>query len=148
MTPASVFVTCPRCKALREFVNVSGAVVQYRCGGCEWYFTPTTQAPTSVSSALLAQGGTAITVASGGASFTNGMVLLFDTANVSLTEILVVNGSASGTNIPVTLPNYYPTSVGALKAHATAAAFGQLLMTPSFNGVGEDAIPNAPGWGF
>jgi hypothetical protein len=148
MTPTTVPVTCPRCKTLREFVNVAGSAIQYRCGGCEWYFTFGTQAPTGVSNAILAQAGTAISVASGGASFTNGMVLLFDTANVGLTEILVVSGSASGVSIPVTLPGYWPTSVGVLRQHATAAAFGQLLLTPSYNAAGEDAVPPAPGWGF
>ena len=134
--PSAVRLTCPRCKFPRLFVSQDGGVTQ-RCGGCEWSFTMSTQAPTSTDTATLAVGGTALTVASGGASFTNGMVLLFDTGVNA--EVLIVNGASSGTNIPVT---------AAVKAHGANATFGQLLLTPSFNAAGEQAVPAAPGWGF
>lgn len=143
--PAAYRLTCPRCKSTRFFVSIDGGVTQ-RCKGCEWQFTMSTQAPTSTDTATLAVGGTALTVASGGASFTNGMFLLFDTgANA---EVLVVNGSSTATNIPVTSAPFWPVFTGAVKAHGSNATFGQLLLTPSFNAAGEQAVPAAPGWGF
>src|SRR5947209_16224655 len=95
-------------------------------------------APTGTSNAALAAGGTAIGVASGGASFTNGMLLLYDTG--TLAEVLTVNGSATGTSIPVT---------AAVKAHGSAVTFGQLSVGMQFSGysVEQQPIP-APPWGF
>lgn len=136
--PAAATVTCPRCKTLRLFVDTDGRVL-YRCAGCEWYFTLTAVAPTGVSNALVTAGTTtAISVASGGASFTSGMVLLYDTGTSA--EVVTVTGSATGISIPV--PG------GFIKNHLTAAAFGRLLPVPALGGVGQDAIPAAPGWGF
>jgi hypothetical protein len=122
---------------VRQFAAIDGSVT-FRCKACEWYYTLTAVAPTSVSSAILAAGGTAITVASGGTSFTSGMILLYDTG--TLTEVLTVNGASTATSVPVT---------AAAKAHASAAAFGQLAVNPSYGGigVGDAVIPN-PGWGF
>src|SRR5260221_12574950 len=100
--PAAQALTCPRCKVLRKFVNVDTATL-YRCGGCEWYFTLGTQAPAGTDTATLAAGGTALTVASGGASFTNGMLLLFYTGVNA--EVLRVTSTATATNIPVRTAN-------------------------------------------
>lgn len=135
--PQVVRLTCPRCRALRNFPSIDGGVL-YRCAGCEWSWTLATQAPTGTASATLAAGGTAITVASGGASFTNGMQLLYDTGTAS--EVLTVNGAATATNIPVT---------PAIRAHNSAVTFGQLLIGLSYTGIGDQGavIPN-PGWGF
>lgn len=135
--PLAVRLTCPRCRALRSFTAIDGAV-SFRCSGCEWYFTFGTQAPTGTSNAVLAAGGTAIGVASGGASFTNGMQLLYDTGQS--TEILTVNGAATGTSIPVS---------AAVKAHLSAATFSQLLVAATYQGigVGDAVLPNPP-WGF
>jgi len=109
----------------------------FRCSGCELQYTLSAVAPTGTSTATLAAGGTAITVASGGASFTNGMVLLYDTGQNA--EVLTVNGSATGTSIPVT---------AAVKAHATCT-FGQLANAASYSGYGVEPqpVPNPP-WGF
>jgi hypothetical protein len=135
--PQAIRLSCPRCRILRPFVAIDGGAI-FRCGACEWQWTLTTQAPTGTATATLAAGGTAITVASGGASFTNGMLLAYDTGQ--LLEVLTVNGSSTATNIPVT---------AASRAHASSVTFGQLLIAQSFTGYGVDGvtIPN-PGWGF
>ncbi|HYK70436.1 MAG TPA: hypothetical protein VEV45_21000 [Streptosporangiaceae bacterium] len=135
--PQAIQMSCPRCRALRKFVAIDGGAL-YRCGGCEWQWSFGTQAPTGTATAVLNAGGTAITVASGGASFTNGMLLAYDTGQ--LLEILTVNGSATATNIPVT-----PAS----RSHLSAVTFGQLLVSQSFTGFGVDGvtIPNPP-YGF
>jgi hypothetical protein len=136
--PTAVTLTCPREKSLRAFVNIDGGTT-YRCAGCEWSYGFGTTAPTGTDTAIVTAGTTvAITVASGGASFTTGMLLLFDTTTSA--EVVVVGTGSTGTNIPV--PG------GFIKNHSANATFGQLLLTPSFNAAGEQAIPAAPGWGF
>jgi hypothetical protein len=137
-TPTAVYATCPRCRTRRSFV-ITGAGTAYRCAGCEWPFTFTSAAPTGTSNAALSAGGTAISVASGGASFTTGMQLLFDTGNPLLAEVLTVTATGSATSIPV---------LAAAKAHLTAAAFGQLAVNPTLSAIGEDAVPAAAPWGF
>jgi hypothetical protein len=134
--PAALTLTCPRCKTLRKFVHVDTATL-YRCGGCEWYFTLGTQAPTGTDTATLAVGGTTLTVASGGASFTSGMLLLFDTG--SNAEVLRVTSTGTATNIPVS---------AAIKAHLANATFGQLLISSTLSGVGQAAVPGPAPYGF
>jgi hypothetical protein len=107
-----------------------------RCSGCEWTFSLTTQAPTGTATAALASGGTAITVAGGGASFTNGTRLLFDTAQNA--EVLTVNGTSGATNIPVK---------AAIRAHSINATFGQLSIASTYSGVGQAAVPPTGSWG-
>jgi hypothetical protein len=135
--PAAIRLTCPRCRTLRAFVAIDGQVL-YRCAGCELPYSLATQAPTGTSNAALSAGGTAIGVASGGAAFTNGMTLLYDTGVLS--EVLTVNGAATGTSIPVT---------AAVRGHLTAATFGQLTIGPTFAGYGVEQQPiPAPAWGY
>jgi hypothetical protein len=131
----SALVICPRCKTLRSFVNVSAGGVQYKCSGCEWTFTFTAVAPTGTLSAAIVTpaSATALTVASGGASFTNGMRLLIDTSVNA--EVAQVTGTPTGTSIPVPL--------GSLaKAHSNGAAFGQLAISITYAGVGQVQQPN------
>lgn len=136
--PAAIRLTCPRCRILRAFVAIDGQV-SFGCSGCELRMSLSAVAPTGTSNATLAAGGTAISVASGGASFTNGMLLLYDGTGTSC-EVLTVNGTATGTSIPVT---------AAVKAHSTAATFGQLAIAPSYAGYGVEAQPiPAPPWGY
>ncbi|SRR6266849_1322578 len=135
--PAAALVLCPRCIRLRPFVNVSAGGVQYRCGGCEWTFTFATQAPTGVTNASRAAGAATIPVASGGASFTASMYILMDTGVNA--EVVTATATGSATSVPVT-----PYA----KAHSSAATFGQLLISSTYAGVGEEAVPAAPGWGF
>lgn len=135
--PAAVRLTCPRCRILRAFANMDGGT-NFRCTGCELQYTLSAVAPTGTATAGLAIGGTAITVASGGASFTGGMLLLYDT--VSSAEILTVTATGSATSIPVT---------AAIKAHLTGATFGQLADNPTYSGYGVEQQPlPAPGWGY
>ncbi len=135
--PVSALVTCPRCKALRSFVNVSAGGVTYRCSGCEWTFTFTAVAPTGTSTASVTTASTAITVASGGASFTAGMKLLYDTgANA---EVVTVSATGTATNIPI---------AGTFAKPHGNTTFGKLAISSTYAGVGQEAVPNAPGWGF
>ena len=135
--PATLRLICPRCRCLRFFNAVDGRVT-FRCAGCEWYYLLSAVAPTGTSNAALAVGGTAIGVASGGAAFTSGMILLIDTG--VLAEVVTVNGSATATSIPVT---------AAVRGHASAMTFGQLAIAPRDSGIGVgDAVVPAPAWGF
>lgn len=134
--PAAVALTCPRCHFPRPFENVDGGTL-FRCSGCEWYFTLSTQAPTGTTNAAGVVGATAISVASGGASFTSGMKILWDTGTAA--EVVTATATGAATSIPVT---------AAIKAHNSAVAIGQLLVSPTLTGPGLDTVPNLPGWGF
>jgi len=136
-TPTRIFLTCLRCKTGRYMVQIDGGTL-IRCNGCEWPHSVGTQAPTGTASAPLAAGGTAITVASGGASFTGGMVLAYDTGLA--TEILTVTATGSATSIPVS---------AAAKSHLTGVTFGQLAVTLTLAGqFGLEQVPGNPGYGF
>lgn len=134
--PAAVTLTCPREKILRRFGNIDGGIT-YRCSGCEWTYTLGTQAPTGTTNASRAIGAATIPVASGGASFTIGMSILIDTSTAA--EVVVATATGSATSIPVT---------PFIKAHNSAVAIGQLLVSSTYANVGEDAIPAAAPWGF
>jgi hypothetical protein len=134
--PAAVTLTCPREKILRRFGNIDGGVT-FRCSGCEWTYTLGTVAPTGSTNATRSIGATTIPVASGGASFTSGMLILYDTGTAA--EVVTATATGSATSIPVT---------ALIKAHNSAVAIGQLSITSTYANVGEDAIPAAPGWGF
>jgi hypothetical protein len=134
--PAAYQLNCPRCKTLRAFPNIDGGAL-YRCAGCEWQWTLTTQAPTGTTNASRTAGQATIPVASGGASFTSGMLILIDTGQA--TEIVTATSTGSATSIPVT---------PFLLNHNSAVAIGQLLLTSALGGVGEDAVPAAAPWGF
>lgn len=134
--PAAVTLVCPREKFPRLFVNVDGGIT-FRCAGCEWSYTLATKAPTGVTNASRSIGAATIPVASGGASFTSGMVILIDTGTAA--EVVTATATGSATSIPVT---------AFIKAHNSAVAIGQLAVNPSFGGVGQDQIPVAPSWGF
>jgi hypothetical protein len=129
--PASYLLTCPRCHGLRSFMmadNLTG-----RCGGCEWTFSFTTQSPTGTTNAAITAGSsTAISVASGGASFTSGMKLLIDTGQNA--EVVTVTGTPTGTSIPV--------PAGFARNHNSAVTFGQLLISSAYAGIGVGtAVP-------
>jgi hypothetical protein len=83
----------------------------------------------------VAQGATALPVASGGASFTSGMVLLLDTAGTP--EVVTVTATGSLTSIPV---------IPAALAHASGAAFGHLSVASQYGtAVGQAAVPGPMG---
>jgi hypothetical protein len=133
--PAALQLTCPRCKIIRRLENVDGGIT-FRCAGCEWYLTLATQAPTGTTNASRAIGAATIPVASGGASFTGGMLILIDTA--ANAEVVTATSTGSATSIPVT---------PFIKAHNSAVAIGQLKINPTLTGVGLDAVPNVGSWG-
>jgi hypothetical protein len=133
---AMPFQLCPRCKTVRPFINIDGGVT-FRCGGCEWSWTLSAGSPSGTTNAALAQGATALPAASGGASFTTGMQLLLDAGTSA--EVATVTATGSATSIPVK---------ALVKSHLTAAALGQLVLTPTSHGIGQQAVPAAPGWGF
>jgi hypothetical protein len=134
--PAEIILTCPRCKTLRALVNVNGGTT-FRCAGCEWFLSLSTQAPTGTTNASRAIGAATIPVASGGASFTSGMQILIDTGANS--EVVTATSTGSGTSIPVT---------PFIKAHNSAVAIGQLKIGPTTAGVGENQVPNVGSWGI
>jgi spore coat protein U-like protein len=134
--PVATTLRCPRCKILRSFVNVDGGVT-FRCAGCEWTLTLTAVTPTGVTNATRAIGALTIPVASGGASFTSGMQILYDTGTSA--EVVTATATGSATSIPVT---------ALIKAHNSAVAIGQLAIGPAYAGVGQDQVPNAGGWGY
>lgn len=142
-------LVCPRCKLIpRNFYALDGQTL-VRCSGCEWYFTLGTQAPTGTSNGAITAGvTTAIPVASGGASFTLGMILFADAG--TLTEVLIVQSGGSGTSVPVAQYTWESGSVGSVagfsKSHLTAMAFGQLALTPTVATV--DHVTPVGGWGF
>ena len=131
-----VFMTCPRCNATRLF-RIPG--ILYRCTACEWLFALTAQAPTGTSTAAVTSppsSVTAITVASGGASFTAGMSVLYDTGGTP--EVVAVGGGATATSIPI--------PAGFTRTHASGAAFGQVSIATAYPTA--ETVPPAPGWGF
>ncbi len=134
--PQAISLTCPRCKISRRFSNVDGGTL-FRCTGCEWYWTLGTQAPTGTTNASRSIGAATIPVASGGASFTSGMLILIDTGTAA--EVVTATSTGSATSIPVT---------AFIKAHNSGVAVGQLLVSSTYSGVGQDAVPANPGWGF
>jgi len=135
--PTAFSGTCPRCKTRRAMLNVDGGTL-FRCEGCEWFLTLSTQSPTNTTNASRAIGATTIPVASGGASFTSGMIILIDTGVNA--EVVTATSTGSGTSVPVT---------AFIKAHNSAVAVGQLLISPTYSAVGVgDAVPANPGWGF
>lgn len=70
--------------------------------------------PTSTMSAGVSAAGTALTVASGGASFTTGMVVSIKDGASS--ELVTVGAGATGTNIPISALAF---------AHVSGTAFGK-----------------------
>ena len=130
------FIACPRCHATRQFMNRG---LTWTCVGCEWRFTLSTQAPTGTNTAAVGSPpGSVVTipVASGGASFTAGMQLVYDTAGNA--EVVVVGGGATATSIPV--------PAGFARTHAANATFGQLAIASTWPQL--DLAPALPGWGF
>lgn len=74
--------------------------------------------PTDTLSADASASGTALTVASGGASFTAGMVVFIEDGNSS--EIVTVGAGSTGTSVVVSALQF---------DHATGVKFGQLAQS-------------------
>lgn len=73
------------------------------------------KAPTSVTSGSVVATGTALPVASGGASYTNGMVVAIQDGNSS--ELVTVGAGSTGTSVVVSALAFN---------HGTGVTFGQL----------------------
>jgi hypothetical protein len=138
--------TCPRCGTNWTFTNLNGAGTSYMCQGCEWHFTLSAGSPSGTTNGAITAGSTtAVPVASGGASFTNGMFLFMsDSAN---SEVTMVSGTSSATSIPVfTGGSAYGNGAltnGFAFSHLSGISFGKLVVTPA--GTGQLAQP-ASGW--
>lgn len=130
--PAAVTDTCPRCKALRTFVNNGANVL--RCGGCDWPFSFGAGSSPLSTSANVSAGGEALTFASGGTQFAKGDVL--HVADGASSETVLVTGTTTGTSVPVTALAY---------AHTSGKAVTVAALTPE---LAQDEVPPAPGWGF
>jgi hypothetical protein len=95
-------------------------------------------APTgTTNAAIMARVSTAISVASGGASFTNGMYLLLDTGQNA--EVVRVTGTPAATSVPV--PVF-------ARSHSSAVTYGQLQISSTYSGVGQAQVPAAAPYGF
>jgi hypothetical protein len=58
------------------------------------------------------------------------MKLLYDTGQNA--EVLTVNGTSTATNIPV---------APAVRAHSASVTFGQLLISSTYSGTGQEQVP-------
>ena len=78
--------------------------------------TGTAASPSGTTNAITAAGASNLSVASGGASFTQGMALwLQDAGTPAANEVVIVANGATATNIPLSTPTRF--------AHATALPF-------------------------
>ena len=134
--PTAVTSTCPRCHALRTFVSTGPDLLFYTCGGCEWPFTFGAGSGGLATNGATTTASTALSFASGGTQFALiGSVLYISDAGNS--EIVVVNGVASATTVPVA---DFDFSHGSGKTVTLAVATASL---PN-----QDKVPPAGGWGF
>jgi hypothetical protein len=99
-----------------ELTALQGAVYAV-CGSV------TTGAPSGTTNAAIAAGAVALPVASGGASFTQGMVVQVDTGKA--TETLTVGAGSTGTSIVVSATQYAHAS-GVAIVTLTGAAGGSV----------------------
>lgn len=77
-----------------------------------------TGAPSGTTSAAIAAGATALPVASGGASFTQGMVVKLDTG--ASTEVVTVGAGSTGTSIVVSATQFAHGSGAAIATVTTS----------------------------
>lgn len=97
--PTSFLQVCPRCKALRLWVNVNGGTT-YRCGGCEWSWTlqtPTIGTP-AVPATTVAQNnttGTVVSVTITGGTLTSVKVNTVQVGTTAGTYLVPVGGNIS-----------------------------------------------------
>lgn len=86
-------------------------------------------------SAGTSAGATALPFTAFGTAFAAGQVLVVDGGAVA--EICQVTGTPTGTSVPVTPLN---------NAHTINTTVSLASLTPTLSG--QEAVPNAPGWGF
>lgn len=98
--PSRVTATCPRCRSGVRVFDSIGSELTYQCGGCEWTFTfGAGTSPLATNNSVTAGTSTALPFASGGTQFLLNQVLYISDGASS--EIVVVNGTPTGTSVPV-----------------------------------------------
>jgi len=133
--PAAVTSTCPRCHSLRRFTSTGSELASYICNGCEWPFTfGAGSSPLSTNGATTTA-STALPFASGGTQFLLGQTLYINDGGNS--EIVIVNGTPTGTSVPVADFDF---------SHGSGVAVSLAVATASLPN--QDKVPNAPAWGF
>ena len=134
-TPPATLVTCPRCKAPRLFI-ATGPDPVFVCSGCEWPFTFSAgTSPLTTNAAVTAGVSTALPFASGGTQFSSRQPLWI--ADGGNSEVVFVNGTPTGTSVPIVDLDYNHSG----GVTVTIAAVAPTLST-------IEKIPNAGGWGF
>jgi hypothetical protein len=94
----------------------------YRCNGCEWEFTFAAGTGGVATSASVTAGGLALTFASGGTVFTLGSTLWI--SDTTLSEVVVVSGTPSATNVPIS---------ALTNAHGSGKTVTIAALTSTFN---------------
>jgi hypothetical protein len=134
-TPAVAYLSCPRCHFSWLF-DAFFPSLQYRCSGCEWLFNlGAGSGPVTTNGAITAGTTTALPFASGGGVFLLGQPLYI--SDTTLSEVVVVSGTPTGTSVPVS---------GFANSHGSAKAVSPATATAVYSAV--QAVPNVGGWGF
>jgi len=133
--PAAASLSCPRCHFPWLF-DAFFPALQYACSGCEWMFNlGAGGSPVNTNGAITAGTTTALPFASGGGVFLLGQALYV--SDTTLSEIVIVNGTPTGTSVPVS---------GFANNHGSGKAVSPATATAAFGAV-QTPPPN-PGWGF
>jgi len=133
--PADAALPCPRCHFTWLF-DAFFPALQYRCSGCEWMFNlGAGSGPVTTNAAITAGVTTALPFASGGGVFLPGQALYI--SDTTLSEIVIVNGTPTGTSVPVS---------GFANNHGSAKAVSPATATAVYSTV--QTVPANPGWGF
>ena len=126
--PLSVTVTCPKCKCLRLFQS-TGPETIYRCSGCEWQYTfAAGTGGLSTNGAVTAGVSTALPFASGATIFSVGQVLFINDGASS--EVVVVNGTVTGTSVPIADLDFNHNSGVGVTVAALAPTFANIQKIP------------------
>lgn len=132
--PTAVTITCPRCKALRLMLS-TGPELTYTCTGCEWPMTFAAGTGGLTTNTVTTTASTALGFASGGTAFSLGQVLFISDGGNS--EIVVVNGTPTGTSVPVADFDF---------GHGSGVSVTVAVAAPTLSN--QEKIPNAGGYGF
>lgn len=133
--PADTALSCPRCKFRWYFGNYSEGGVNYRCGGCEWWFSLGTPA-------IAAPGVPASTV---NATNATGTIIGVTISGGTLTAVTV-----NGTQVGTTAGTYLVPNLGTINITYTVAP-SWTWQLPVSNGamtIGAVALPVASGGAY
>jgi hypothetical protein len=132
--PVTAYSSCPRCHFRWQFTAFS-LETQYRCSGCEWAFSFGAGASPLSTNGSVTTASLALPFASGATVFATGNVLFINDGASS--EIVIVNGTVTGTSVPVADLDF---------SHGSAVAVSLAVATPQLTSV--QTVPANPGWGF